>query len=782
MKTRLVVLAVCCLLSASLHAQWLETTITLDSIFGVNAPDRLLYNSVSHKVYATGGDSGLVLALDAQTNQRIARIPVGLNIIDMCFDPQDDKVYCLSIQGNITVINGVDDQVVATLPTGNTPEALVYNPASDRVYCVNYGDGTVTVISGQTNSIVTTVPVGRTPVALCCDPASNRVYTANRDDSSVAVIDCATDSMIATIPMGFPTLSLACNPVNNKVYCGLGDQLAVIDGARDSVIGRVSTGTPMCYNPRGNRLYCADSGGLAVVDGATDSVRAVVPLANGIKVVYYDSLNDRVYCAARQWFHDLTVIDGTGDTVVTVLRASGFPSALCCNPASNKVYSANGYNVELIDGATSRIVGTLYTSATPSTLGYNPTGNKVYCGTEEGDLKVIDGATDSVLKSVSAGAGLTHLFYTPANNKLYAAASTDNWIKVLDGTADTVIATIDLHSLWNAVVALSYCPDLNRLYCAHRDTLTVIDCASDSVIARLMLGNGLLALCYDSAGNKLYAAGGGTGGNRVTVLNCADNQVITTINTTYEPVALCYDAVSDKVYCANYEPPACLQQSTVTIIDGATDSLLATIALPMYSQPRALCCNPVNNRIYCANWWLRNVAVIDGASNQLIDTVGAFGPSALLYNQANNKVYCANYSTVSVIPGWQDTVIATIPVGDYPTVLVWNPVQNRVYTANSGSSSVSVIRDSATGVQEPEPPSARCAPLTPGIVRRVLWLPTAPSRKSQAAGSLLDVTGREATKLFPGPNDVSRFAPGVYFVRLAESGQRSAVRKVVLQH
>ena len=73
------------------------------------------------------------------------------------------------------------------------------------------------------------------------------------------------------------------------------------------------------------------------------------------------------------------------------------------------------------------------------------------------------------------------------------------------------------------------------------------------------------------------------------------------------------------------------------------------------------------------------------------------------------------------------------------------------------------------------------------ILRGVLEMPEATSRKPQAAGWLLNATGRCVAELHPGLNDVSGMAPGVYFLRTAESGGRTAVRgrgevrKVVIQ-
>jgi hypothetical protein len=87
------------------------------------------------------------------------------------------------------------------------------------------------------------------------------------------------------------------------------------------------------------------------------------------------------------------------------------------------------------------------------------------------------------------------------------------------------------------------------------------------------------------------------------------------------------------------------------------------------------------------------------------------------------------------------------------------------------------------GVEETPNPGVRMPNLSSTVVRGVLLLPEAMCEKREARGELLDISGRGVLNLKPGANDVSRLAPGVYFVRSAASGERSAVavRKVILQ-
>ena len=84
------------------------------------------------------------------------------------------------------------------------------------------------------------------------------------------------------------------------------------------------------------------------------------------------------------------------------------------------------------------------------------------------------------------------------------------------------------------------------------------------------------------------------------------------------------------------------------------------------------------------------------------------------------------------------------------------------------------------GIEEAENRQLRGLTGGASVVRSVLWLPQASSRKPQAA-SLLDISGRKALDLKPGANDVSRLSPGVYFVREAQAqAQAQSVEKVII--
>jgi hypothetical protein len=82
------------------------------------------------------------------------------------------------------------------------------------------------------------------------------------------------------------------------------------------------------------------------------------------------------------------------------------------------------------------------------------------------------------------------------------------------------------------------------------------------------------------------------------------------------------------------------------------------------------------------------------------------------------------------------------------------------------------------GVEEAPKAGVRTAGPIPTVVRGVLDLQVGSRQQAVDRAELLDAAGRRVMNLQAGANDVSRLAPGVYFIREA---QAKSVRKVVIQ-
>jgi len=153
----------------------------------------------------------------------------------------------------------------------------------------------------------------------------------------------------------------------------------------------------------------------------------------------------------------------------------------------------------------------------------------------------------------------------------------------------------------------------------------------------------------------------------------------------------------------------------------------------------------------------------------------------------NYDVYGARVSPDGLVG---DTVVITQRQGNQRTPDIARGPDAQVLVAYSGWTEEIGGRPARTmrawgklypgpGVEEAPNAEVRTTNPVPTIVRGVLLLSEAASRKPQAA-SLMDATGRKVIELEPGANDVSRLAPGVYFVRRL-AGEHPATEKVVLQ-
>jgi YVTN family beta-propeller protein len=152
------------------------------------------------------------------------------------------------------------------------------------------------------------------------------------------------------------------------------------------------------------------------------------------------------------------------------------------------------------------------------------------------------------------------------------------------------------------------------------------------------------------------------------------------------PAAVGVNSQTNRIYVSS------IQGNNVSVIDGATDGIIAVSGVEMW--PQGIAVNPVTNRIYVTNSFSHSVSVIDGSDNTVIANVDVGNlPFRLGVNTQTDRIYVANSwsDTVSVLDGATNTVTATINVGSGPAGIAVNPLTNLIYVSNDGSNNISVI-------------------------------------------------------------------------------------------
>jgi YVTN family beta-propeller protein len=397
----------------------------------------------------------------------------------------------------------------------------------------------------------------------------------------------------------------------------------------------------------------------------------------------------------------------------------------------------------------------------PTLLCYNSRENKVYCAYLEGDsVTVIDGATNQVIAEIAVGPEVTGLCYNPAANKVYCSYWNDGVVTVMCGDGDTVIAQVPVQ-----VCRGPMCCDSagNKVYCAG-DTgdVTVICGAGDSVLRVIHASGEAMSMAYGPDHRKAYAGFDYYDQqDTVFVIDCVTDSIVAAVPVYDGPGNLFYNPVSGCVLCpAGY-------QTALTVIDCATNQAEST-DIPYGLGP--MCCVPAENKIFSLSW--QRVVVLDATSHTVVDSLDPDDSYiALLYDPVGSKVLCASLDSnrVAVLDPATNHVLKTIAVGSMPRALCHNPVQNRVYVANTEGASVSVIRDSMPAAMH-EGPGPQAGSRKPAAT----VLSGASGVRLFASSVVFDAMGRR----------VMDPRSGVFFVRerSAASGEPSAVsvRKVVI--
>ncbi len=336
-------------------------------------------------------------------------------------------------------------------------------------------------------------------------------------------------------------------------------------------------------------------------------------------------------------------------SVSTTIKVGTAPSAIAADSTANKIYVADF-------GTQPAVSGTQFCS---------PTG---------ADIAVIDGVTGSTT-STSVPFG----FVPGQTNPIAVALNPSNH-------------TID-------VVVREWGVNWTGKGCVHMiDRVLAIDSSTFAL-------NGFISLWLDSgvAGVAGIDVNQTTGSTYVTHegfvsgqnVGIVDDIGVTTISVGTKPAGVAVNTTTNKLYVAN------TGSNDISVIDGASNSVVATITDPNAVLPVAVAVNPTTNTIYVANSQSNNVTVIDSATDSVTATIPVgTAPSGVDVDSQTNFIYVANAGNaqsgnpgnIIVINGKTNAMqTLTDSNAKNPVAVAVNPTTNKIYVANSGSNNVTVI-------------------------------------------------------------------------------------------
>jgi YVTN family beta-propeller protein len=645
------------------------------------------------------------------------------------------------IYGKVYVIDGKENTVTDSIGVGYGPDAPVISFTQHKLLVGCY-DGTIWVLNTDSLSLDTVLqitPPDNNPVCAVWNPVADKVYFGTWEEPSLLIYDCRTDSLVAATqtPFGSPT-AFAVDLLDNKVYAACKYGIAIIDGTTNALKWLDL-----------NQFYS----GVSVNDGAWNPDRDQFATSD-------NWLGDRI------WF-----IDCRTDTIVADLDAGAEPRdrSAVWNPATNKVYVANGYDhrkVTVIDGATNRVIKVIETNNGPWHLCLNSRRNKIYA---DGDsvLAIIDGERDSVIKLLSVPwMPFRTTVYNPLDDAVYLVGQDAEGMQpdtlglfVVDGASDSIVRVFGSPGQPSEVSAprAYWEPRHDELYVStiYQDTWgRTLGCI------RVYQGRGDSMRLIDTirfSGDYVYLAGVG-------------------------------DTLRSKIYCFScaYSEP---WRDSLCVIDGNTHSVVkrlhveggigavwnARMSRLYFRHADSLCVFSTTQDTF-----LRGIPLLSG-----------MGAAVTLWLPRTNRILTSSSESrklVFVVDCDLNQVINTITCDWAPSAFARNDIDQRIYVANMYGGSVTVLRDEL-GIGEQDAashllPQLSCRPLpisnagllsfmTPSPVTR-LAIYDATGRR--IADLTPEVRGRQSGRLAWNPENL---ATGICFARLeTESG--SVTCKVVV--
>jgi len=173
-------------------------------------------------------------------------------------------------------------------------------------------------------------------------------------------------------------------------------------------------------------------------------------------------------------------------------------------------------------------------------------------------------------------------------------------------------------------IGVAYDSSNGYLYVAEHgsDVVSVINTKTNEIIKTINVGTSPWGIAYDPSNGYLYVTNGWFGGyggyvwyytNNVTVINGATNTVIANISVGEGPYGVLYDPSNGYIYVTN------TAQNNVSVIDGANNTVIASINVGF--NPEGVAYDPSNGYIYVANSFSNSISVINGANNTIISSI-----------------------------------------------------------------------------------------------------------------------------------------------------------------
>jgi YVTN family beta-propeller protein len=552
----------------------------------------------------------------------------------------------------------------------------------------------------------------------------SRVLVTNRFTDNVTVFDWATMAAVANIPVGDYPAGIAVNDSFAVVPCVFSDNLYVIRLSNLTVAGVLDVPAgqqPMMVQigPSGNRIYvaCDISNTCEIFDLVTMThVRTLSDFPFGIFTFTWNSENGRNSFKTTNYVvtpgDSFVVVSGYSDTLFYINTATGnrdyqIPVTDCPTVGLSgdmtktvAVSAANPAVIYRIDNATHAVTGTVTTSG--YTLSFydvavNQDGSKAFIATSNNTSAIVRFATSDFVTFTSTYSA----FWIGVSPDHARAISGQYRFSIIDFASETMLGQHQGNSQYTGAVSPAGTRAIG--YDEHRfEGLYFYDYAAATPAYRGATESG----APPEGDGPLRVAIAANGTKAVVMNTYSDNAAILNLATlavdTILPIGdRCHDVAitSDSRWAV-----ACgFNSGTVSIIDLNTNAVVAVLAAGSGASTVSLA--PDDSFAYVGNIGANTVTKVRlaGGASSVVANIpcgeiglvwAAYGVSSGVRASPNDRdvlVAVSFEDLVQVIDAASYSVVASLPVGDFPIEIAFDSSGTYAIVTNAFANTYSVL-------------------------------------------------------------------------------------------
>jgi YVTN family beta-propeller protein len=593
-----------------------------------------------------------------------------------------------------TPLKGATDAACGTvtdtlLEAGVSPEADIacaaaFTPDGARLVIAHSRTKNLVVLDAATKAVLDVIDVSGTPVDVAVSADNVHAVTANLLEDTVSIVDLTSGSEVATVPVGDQPAAVRVTPNGLKAVVGnaVAQSLSVIDIATATELHRipgagfVSTVTlsfePGVVTYRINGFECA-----------SDTL-----------AVHPDFLADQID------FFDLAA--GT----VSSVPCAADPRGIDSTPAGNLLvvsHTGSARTISVVDPVTKTISKTI---ATPVDLdepiAVRPDGSKAAVAVLNASL-VVDLVTNAVSPSVNT-LSVNQMISTPDGNHALAVGfkgalvsyATSSIVKELNNQVNTYFGAVAPVGLRAALVANHNAEDVLFVNTAG---------AAGFLEARVPTGPPPEA---DSTRDVAVSADGSIAvatnilSSNASVIDVASGNVLAVVPVGARPADVEITPDGSLAVVAN------LDSTFASVIDLST---FGVTNVPISTRGSEVEISPDGQYAYVAvvasgdGVWRIDLSTLSVAGAKLAS--GDMGGIFYLFNQSSGLQLSHDGQTLAVCGSFTDnvtlidtaswSVLANVPVGDFPVRAAFAPDDAEIYVTNKNPGTLSVVTNAGAG-------------------------------------------------------------------------------------